>query len=71
MLADLVRGAGGKGYAASAGGRKGKASSKEKVGLDLDEVCGGKVDMNKDVSKWYHSSQYENNRGKLIQEFPR
>lgn len=48
MLADLVRGAGGGAYSASTGGKKGKG--KEKISLDLDEVAGGKVTMNKNVS---------------------
>lgn len=47
MLANLVRGAGGGAYSASTGGKKGKG--KEKVSLDLDEVAGGKVAMNKNV----------------------
>lgn len=48
MLADLVRGAGGGSYAAATGGgRKGKG--KEKVSLDVNEVSGGKIAMNKNV----------------------
>lgn len=51
MLADLVRGAGGASFSVSAqtGGRKRKSQSKEKVGLDLDAVAGGKVALGKDV----------------------
>lgn len=48
MLADLVRGAGGGAFEGGSGGkRKGKA--KEKKPLDLDAICGGKVDMSKEV----------------------
>lgn len=47
MLADLVRGVGGGSYAAAAGGKKGKG--KEKVSLDLNELAGGKITMNKNV----------------------
>jgi ATP-dependent DNA helicase Q1 len=52
MLADLVRGAGGKSYAAGVAGKKGKgkAATSEKVGLDLQGVCGGKVELSKEVS---------------------
>ena len=52
MLADLVRGAGGGAFSVSSGtgGRKRKSLSKEKVGLDLDAVAGGKVTLGKDVS---------------------
>jgi ATP-dependent DNA helicase Q1 len=55
MLADLVRGAGGGAFAGGTGGkRKGKAkataSSKEKVDLDLNDIAGGKITMNKAVS---------------------
>lgn len=50
MLADLVRGAGGGAYSAGSGGRKGRGGGKEKVALDLDEVCGGKITMAKNVS---------------------
>lgn len=50
MLADLVRGAGGGSFSVSTGGgRKGKYQLKEKVGLDLDAVAGGKVTLSKDV----------------------
>jgi ATP-dependent DNA helicase Q1 len=46
-LADLARGNGGGAFTTSTRGRKGQ--SKEKVDLDLDEVAGGKVALNKDV----------------------
>lgn len=54
MLADLVRGAGGGAFGATVGGRgrgKGRrqAPVKEKVGLDLDEIAGGKVSLGKEV----------------------
>ncbi len=51
MLADLVRGAGGAAFsvAQQGGGRKRKSLSKEKVGLDLDAIAGGKVSLGKDV----------------------
>ena len=48
MLADLARGAGGGAF--GVGSRNGKGKSKEKVGLDLEAICGGKVDMSRDVS---------------------
>ena len=48
MLADLARGAGGGAF--GVGGRGGKGKSKEKVGLDLEVICQGKVDMSRDVS---------------------
>ena len=48
MLSDLARGAGGGAF--GVGGRSGKGKSKEKVGLDLETVCRGKVDMSRDVS---------------------
>lgn len=53
MLADLVRGAGGGSYGVNNGGKKkGKQSaSKEKVGLDLEEVAGGKVALGKDETE--------------------
>lgn len=50
MLGDLVRGAGGGAYGVAAGGRKGKGNAKEKIGLDLDAIAGGKVTLPKDVS---------------------
>ncbi|KAF8316779.1 ATP-dependent DNA helicase [Clavulina sp. PMI_390] len=46
MLADLVRGVGGGSYSAGGGGKKGKGKG-DKMSLDLDELCGGKVAMNK------------------------
>lgn len=48
MLADLVRGAGGGGYIVGGGG-KGARGAKEKVALDLDGVCGGKITLTKNV----------------------
>ncbi|KAF9460286.1 ATP-dependent DNA helicase [Collybia nuda] len=50
MLATLARGNGGGAYEVTQGGRgkKGKGKTKEKVGLDLEEVAGGKVDLSKD-----------------------
>lgn len=52
MLATLARGNGGGAYEVIQGGRgrKGKGKTKEKVGLDLDDVAGGKVNLSKDVS---------------------
>ncbi|KAG8799909.1 hypothetical protein FRC16_004113 [Serendipita sp. 398] len=47
MLSDLVRGAGGGSFESSNGG-KGKGKQKEKVPLDVDAICGGKVEMHKD-----------------------
>ncbi|KZV99558.1 ATP-dependent DNA helicase [Exidia glandulosa HHB12029] len=44
ILTDLVRGAGGGGFAA---GKKGK-KAQDKIELDLDAVCGGKVSLSKD-----------------------
>lgn len=48
MLADLVRGAGGGVFDGSTGRGKGKGKAKEKKSLDLDQICGGKVEMTKD-----------------------
>ena len=50
MLADLVRGAGGGAYGV-AGGKRGKGKAKEKVGLDLAEIAGGKIALGKDVRR--------------------
>ncbi|CAG8521528.1 9572_t:CDS:2 [Acaulospora colombiana] len=47
MLSDLVRGAGGGAFEVGGGGR---GKNKDKVRLDLDDVCGGKVELHKDVS---------------------
>jgi ATP-dependent DNA helicase Q1 len=44
MLADLARGAGGGAF-----GIGGRNKSKEKIGLDLEAICQGKVDMSRDV----------------------
>lgn len=51
MLAGLARGAGGGSYDVQKGkgGRKGKGKETEKVSLDLDDICGGKVDLKKEV----------------------
>lgn len=49
MMADLIRGVGGGSFGVGGGGRKGKGKAKEKVGLDLDEIAGGKVPLSKDV----------------------
>ncbi|KAF8713392.1 ATP-dependent DNA helicase, partial [Rhizoctonia solani] len=51
MLADLVRGVGGKSFQVPAGGGKGRRrkSQGEKVGLDLDGIAGGKISLSKDV----------------------
>ncbi|ELU38197.1 ATP-dependent DNA helicase [Rhizoctonia solani AG-1 IA] len=51
MLADLVRGVGGKSFQVPAGGGKGRKrkSQGEKVGLDLDGIAGGKISLSKDV----------------------
>lgn len=46
ILSDLVRGVGGGAF--SAGGKKGKKSQQDKLDLDLDEVCGGKISLGKD-----------------------
>ncbi|KAL5514242.1 hypothetical protein ACEPAG_2330 [Sanghuangporus baumii] len=54
MLADLVRGAGGGSFGAVVGGRgrgKGKGGAKEKIGLDLDEIAGGKVQLGKEETE--------------------
>ncbi|CEL62698.1 hypothetical protein RSOLAG1IB_05054 [Rhizoctonia solani AG-1 IB] len=51
MLADLVRGVGGKAFQVPAGGSgKGRRrkSQGEKVGLDLDDITGGKISLSKD-----------------------
>ncbi|KAJ6621593.1 P-loop containing nucleoside triphosphate hydrolase protein, partial [Mycena sp. CBHHK59/15] len=48
MLAGLARGAGGGSYGVGGGGRKGKGKEKEKVDMNLELVCGGKVDLKKD-----------------------
>ncbi|EIN09098.1 ATP-dependent DNA helicase [Punctularia strigosozonata HHB-11173 SS5] len=50
MMGDLVRGAGGGsfGVVQGGGGRRGKLKAKEKAGLDLDAVAGGKVSLSKD-----------------------
>ena len=54
MLADLVRGVGGKAFQVPAGGGGGRGrrrkSQGEKVGLDLDGIAGGKASLSKDVS---------------------
>lgn len=52
MLADLVRGAGGGSFGIASGGGKGKSRAKEKIGLDLEDISGGKVTLGKDVSGW-------------------
>ncbi|KAL5476913.1 hypothetical protein ACEPAI_3099 [Sanghuangporus weigelae] len=54
MLADLVRGAGGGSFGAVVGGRgrgKGKGGAKEKIGLDLDEIAGGKVQLGREETE--------------------
>ncbi|CAE7231975.1 unnamed protein product [Rhizoctonia solani] len=50
MLADLVRGVGGKSFQVPLGGGKGKRrkSQGEKVALDLEGVAGGKASLSKD-----------------------
>ncbi|KAJ7630796.1 P-loop containing nucleoside triphosphate hydrolase protein [Roridomyces roridus] len=49
MLADLARGNGGGTYSAGGGGgRKGRGKNREKVELDLERICGGKVGLKKD-----------------------
>lgn len=48
MLTDLARGAGGGSFGVTSG--RGKQKSKDKVDLDLDQICGGKVELSKDVS---------------------
>jgi ATP-dependent DNA helicase Q1 len=53
MLADLIRGAGGGSFGVVSNNRKGKGTGKEKIGLDLDEIAGGKVALSKDVSFWF------------------
>ena len=52
MLGDLVRGSGGGSYGVAGGGRRGKGRGKEKVGLDLEDIAGGKVKLSKDVSQF-------------------
>jgi ATP-dependent DNA helicase Q1 len=47
QLAEMARGVGG-GVSASGGGRKGKG--KEKMDINMEEICGGKVDLKQDVS---------------------
>lgn len=46
ILADLVRGAGGGSFTA---GKKGKGAQKDKMDLNLEDLCGGKVTLLKDV----------------------
>ncbi|CAE6507720.1 unnamed protein product [Rhizoctonia solani] len=49
MLADLVRGVGGKAFQVPAGGGgRRRKSQGEKVGLDLEGIAGGKVSLSKD-----------------------
>ncbi|KAJ7099603.1 ATP-dependent DNA helicase, partial [Mycena crocata] len=51
MLADLARGNGGGNYGVGGGGGrrgKGKGREKETLGLDLEQICGGKVNLKKD-----------------------
>ena len=56
MLADLVRGAGGGSFEGGAGGgKKGKGKAKEKKSLDLGLVCGGKVELSKEVRLRYNN----------------
>jgi hypothetical protein len=50
MLGDLVRGSGGGSYGVAGGGGRGRGKAKEKVGLDLEDIAGGKVKLSKDVS---------------------
>jgi ATP-dependent DNA helicase Q1 len=52
-LVDLVRGNGGGAFTTSTRGRKGQ--SKEKADLDLDDVAGGKVVLNRDVRVYQYS----------------
>jgi ATP-dependent DNA helicase Q1 len=56
MIATLARGNGGGVYEVTHGGRgrKGKGKTKEKLGLDLDDIAGGKVDLSKDVRNLPH-----------------
>lgn len=66
MLGNLARGVGGGGYEVTTG--RGKRKEKEKVVLDLDSVCGGKVDLKKEVR---HSCRWllrSNARFFLLQE---
>ncbi|KAF9261337.1 ATP-dependent DNA helicase [Marasmius fiardii PR-910] len=48
MLAGLARGTGGAGFNVSGGGKGKRKAMKEKASLDLDAVCGGKVELKKD-----------------------
>lgn len=51
MLADLVRGAGGRAYGVTErGGKQSKGKAKEKVALDVEQIVGGKLTLSKDVS---------------------
>ena len=58
-LADLVRGLGGGNFAVASAKGKGKrqAASGEKGSLDVDDIVGGKVTLNKEVSAPYVVSQ--------------
>jgi ATP-dependent DNA helicase Q1 len=49
----------GKSFGVERSGRKGKGNAKEKVGLDLDEIAGGKVELSKDASSLAHSFKSE------------
>ncbi|QRV92276.1 DEAD/DEAH box helicase [Ceratobasidium sp. AG-Ba] len=48
MLADLARGVGGQAFQVPSGGGRRRKSAGEKVGLDLNEVAGGKISLSKD-----------------------
>lgn len=58
MMADLIRGAGGGSFGIIGDGKKGKGKSKEKVGLDLEGIAGGKVALSKDVRFWFIPSMH-------------
>ena len=52
-LADLVRGLGGGSFVIAEGKGKKRAAGAEKGTLRVEEVAGGKVDLNKDVRAIY------------------
>lgn len=54
MMSDLIRGAGGGAFGVVDGDKKGTGNARKKVGLDLDEIAGGKVALSKDVSSLVH-----------------
>lgn len=62
-LADLGRGLGGGNFTSvvtGQGKKRRKAPATENVGLDLEEVCGGKLTISKDVSTSLFSCRPQN-----------